>query len=376
MDHWWRQGEWQIGIHFDDSLELAGITEYLGAEWSGDENCWFIPRDVNTVNEIIEAFKGYAWVDASVFFGGSTFRYDRPSASRREVSAAEQEEGIKPRNYPLVKPVPEAYKRLLKLRRYGRSTIRTYCNLFKQFINYFPDQSPDDLSSEQIHEYLHYLVDTRQVSFSTQNQSVSAIKLYYEKVLKRPPEDLEIERARKGRHLPVILSKEEVRKILEGIRNIKHRAMLTLIYSAGLRSGELINLKDGDIDSDRMLIHIKSGKGCKDRLTVLSSQALELLRRYYQIYRPKRWLFTGVGGKRYSHASLRSVFHRAVARASITKKVRLHDLRHSFATHLLEGGTDLRYIQALLGHNSSRTTEIYTIVSQAHIGLIKSPLDE
>ena len=152
--------------------------------------------------------------------------------------------------------------------------------------------------------------------------------------------------------------------------------MLTIVYSAGLRSGELINLTLTDIDSKRMLIRIKQGKGKKDRMTLLSTNALDLLRKYYKVYTPKKWLFEGLNGKPYSAVSLRQVFKRSLIKAGVLRELRLHDLRHSFATHLLESGTDIRYIQALLGHSSSKTTEIYTHVSERHINLIKSPLDE
>ena len=223
--------------------------------------------------------------------------------------------------------------------------------------------------------YMSYLIEYRGISASTQNQVVNAIKFYYEKILGTDKISIAFERPRRERSLPDILSKEEVLNIITAPENLKHKAMLTLVYSAGLRCGELLNLKPEDIYSDRMLIHIRKGKGKKDRMTVLSDKALHLLKRYYRQYRPREWLFEGIRGP-YTASSLRAVFKNAVVKAKINRKVRLHDLRHSFATHLLESGTDLRYIQTLLGHNSSLTTEIYTHVSQAHIGLIKSPLDD
>ena len=152
--------------------------------------------------------------------------------------------------------------------------------------------------------------------------------------------------------------------------------MLTIVYSAGLRSGELIKLKIQDIDSDRMQIRIHQGKGKKDRVTLLSKNALVLLREYYKAYTPKKWLFEGQHGGQYTSSSLRKVLHSSTEKCKINKNIRLHDLRHSFATHLLESGTDIRYIQTLLGHSSSKTTEIYTHVSERHINLIKNPLDE
>lgn len=177
--------------------------------------------------------------------------------------------------------------------------------------------------------------------------------------------------------MPNVLSKEEVKMILESLQNIKHRTMLSLIYACGLRRSELLNLKSNDILSDRLLLHIKQSKGKKDRIVPLSNKLLEMLREYYKTYKPKVWLFEGQqAGEPYSEKSLESVLKQAVSKACINKPVTLHWLRHSYATHLLESGTDLRYIQELLGHNSSRTTEIYTHVSNKSIQQIKSPFDD
>jgi site-specific recombinase XerD len=186
----------------------------------------------------------------------------------------------------------------------------------------------------------------------------------------------EVRRPRKDKKLPIVLSKEEVAKILSSVDNIKHRAMLMLAYSAGLRVGEIVRLKIEDIDSERMLIHIKGSKGRKDRYTLLSEMALQTLRGYWRQYKPDKWLFEGARAGRYiSTRTVDKILEHACERADIKKDVSVHTLRHSFATHLLEGGTDLRYIQELLGHQSSKTTEIYTHVSTKSIGKIKSPLD-
>ncbi|MEO9869661.1 tyrosine-type recombinase/integrase [Ekhidna sp.] len=168
---------------------------------------------------------------------------------------------------------------------------------------------------------------------------------------------------------------EEVGLILQNTPNLKHKALLTVLYSAGLRVGELLSLKITDIDADHMRIWVREGKGCKDRLTTLSPHLLKLLRLYYQRYRPENYLFEGSAGHQYSSTSVRKVLNRASLKAGIKKKVKPHTLRHSFATHLLEQGTNLRYIQSLLGHGSSKTTEIYTHVSSRNLEDIKSPLD-
>lgn len=180
---------------------------------------------------------------------------------------------------------------------------------------------------------------------------------------------------KKIKTIPEVLSEEEVAIILKATDNLKHKAILTTIYAAGLRVGELLNLKISDIDSHHMRIWVREGKGCKDRLTTLSPHLLKLLRVYYKRYRPQEYLFEGPQGSPYSPTSVRKILARACSRAGIRKKVRPHTLRHSFATHLLEQGTNLRYIQQLLGHTSVKTTEIYTHVSSKNLQTIHSPLD-
>jgi len=204
---------------------------------------------------------------------------------------------------------------------------------------------------------------------------INAIKFYYEMVMNMPNRFYNIERPIKEEKLPVVLSKKEVASLLSGIHNIQHRCMVSLLYAAGLRLSELLKLKITGIDSDRMLIRVKGAKGNKDRYTILSRSLLKDLRQYYLQYRPKELLFEGPMGDRYSDTSVRKIVKRAAQRVGIRKTVGPHTLKHSFATHLLEDGTDLRYIQTLLGHNSSKTTEIYTHVATNIVKGIQSPLD-
>jgi len=187
---------------------------------------------------------------------------------------------------------------------------------------------------------------------------------------------IDLERPKKEKKLPEILSKNEISKLLKAVKNLKHKAILYLVYSAGLRVGEVVKLKPTDIDSDRMLIHIIQGKGKKDRYTILSETALSILRQYVKVYKPEHWLFPGQHpDKHLTERSVQKVFDNARIDAKIRKNVSVHNLRHSFATHLLEGGVNLRYIQELLGHSSSKTTEIYTHVTQKNLSNIISPLD-
>jgi len=205
---------------------------------------------------------------------------------------------------------------------------------------------------------------------------LSAIKFYYEQILKKGKVLYDLPRPKKEKKLPNILSQSEVLSILDSVDNIKHKSILFLTYSAGLRVGEVVRLKIDDIDSDRMLIHIRQGKGRKDRYTILSEVALDILREYAYIAKPKDWLFPGGKDNDFlTERSVQKIFATACKKANIKKNVSVHSLRHSFATHLLESGTDLRYIQELLGHSSSKTTEIYTHVTQANLSKIRSPLD-
>jgi site-specific recombinase XerD len=266
----------------------------------------------------------------------------------------------------------EELRKELVARRYSQRTVKLYLFHNKGLLE-FSKKNPYEVSNGDVREYLYHLANDKEASTSTLNTAINA--LYYGEVLKRRFV-YEIKRPKKDKKLPVVLSQEEVSQILSSVNNIKHRAILMLIYSAGLRVSEVVKLRPEDIDTERKLIHIKEAKGRKDRYTLLSDTAMETLGLYMNANNPEKWLFPGK--KENTHLTIRSVekiFEDAVKRASITKEVSVHSLRHSFATHLLESGVDLRYIQEFLGHKSSKTTEIYTHVSNKDIGKIRSPLD-
>jgi len=268
----------------------------------------------------------------------------------------------------------EATVKKLVLKRYSERTINTYKSLLLRFFNFYPGREVNSICKNDIQRYLLELIRLG-YSESMQNQAINAIKFYYEQLLGQPRTFYTADRPKRERKLPTVLSTFEIKSILEQVKNIKHKSILSLIYSSGLRISEALDLKINDIDSYRMLIHIRGAKGKKDRMVILSEAALQLLRKYYLKYKPNKWLFEGQSGGQYSNTSCQSILKRAVKKAGIRKHVTLHTLRHSFATHLLENGTDLRYIQSLLGHNSSKTTEIYTHVSQVYLQNIRSPLD-
>jgi site-specific recombinase XerD len=283
---------------------------------------------------------------------------------------------LTPFDVPNYRTCPEQYVLKLKELRYSEHTIQTYKNLFEEFINYYHRYDIDRIDEPMIVKFLRYLVIDRKISTSYQNQSINAIKFYYERVLGGQRKIYLIDRPKNDKGLPVVLSEDEVSSLLRATTNLKHKAILMTIYSAGLRIGEAIRLKISDIDAQRMQIRVVQSKGKKDRYTLLSVKTLALLRQYVQAYKPKLYLFEGKPGEPYSDRSIQTILKVSVAKTNIEKHVTVHTLRHSFATHLLENGTDLRYIQTLLGHESSKTTEIYTHVTTKGFDQIKSPMDK
>ncbi len=326
-------------------------------KWNTTENCWTLPYNEQLLPKLQEIASTY------------NLQYDYIVVSKTEGSPRLP----KHENYLRC---PIEYIEKLKELRYSSNTINVYTDLFEEFINYYPTKKVSLITEEEIISFLRYLVNDRKISTSYQNQSINAIKFYYERVLGGKRKIYLIERPRKEKYLPEVLSEEEIADILKAITNTKHKALIMTIYSGGLRISELINLKIKDIDSDRMQIRIVQSKGKKDRYTLLSKKTLITLRKYFKEYKPKEWLFEGEGGGQYTDSSIYKIFKTALAATKITKNVSIHSLRHSFATHLLENGTDLRYIQSLLGHSSSKTTEIYTHITTKGFNKIENPLDK
>lgn len=271
----------------------------------------------------------------------------------------------------------EKFRQWLFSKRYSASTIKTYSEALKSFLIFFKEKTISEIGNEDVIIYTNEYILRKKLSASFQNQIVNAIKLFFKTIQDRKIEIDKIHRPKRAKVLPNVLSKEEVKLILNAHVNTKHKMMLSLIYSCGLRSGELLALKPIHIDSNRHIVLLKNAKGQKDRITPLSPKILEMLRTYFREYRPKIYLFEGQKvGMPYDARSLQLILKQALQKTKIAKPVTLHWLRHSYATHLLESGTDLRYIQELLGHSSSKTTEIYTHVSTKSIQQIKSPFDD
>jgi site-specific recombinase XerD len=269
------------------------------------------------------------------------------------------------------------FKAWLESRRYSNSTIKTYAEAIKVFLMYFQDRDPAEISNKDFILFNSNFILKNGYSASYQNQVINAIKLFYLKVENRTISLDEIERPKRYRPLPKVIPKEAIEKMLTTIPNLKHKTALTIIYACGLRRGELINLKLNDLDSKRLTITIKNGKGQKDRVLPVSEKLMRLIIRHYKMYRPSTYLIEGqFKGSNYSETSLEKIFHKYLGKIYKNHNFTLHCLRHSYATHLLEAGVSLRYIQELLGHKSSKTTEIYTHVSMTGLKNIKNPTDD
>jgi integrase/recombinase XerD len=281
------------------------------------------------------------------------------------------------KNLPKINKELDKFTQWLAAKRYSKSTIKSYVKALSVFLMYYKNKDVKLIDNVDVISFINNFILKKKLSSSYQNQTINAIKLYFSIIQQKELIVEGIERPKVSRKLPNVLSKTEIKAILSVQMNIKHRTMLSLIYSCGLRRNELLSLKIQDIDSNRNIVIIRQSKGKKDRIVPLSPKILILLREYYQYYKPTVFLFEGAEkANRYSESSLSKVLKRAVKKARINKPITLHWLRHSYATHLLESGTDLRYIQELLGHNSSRTTEIYTHVSTKNLQSIKSPFDD
>ena len=255
----------------------------------------------------------------------------------------------------------------LMLKGYSPQTIKSYKSAFRAFLSFYPEKHPKDIDKKAIEAYMLYCIKQLNYSESSQNLIINAIKFYYEKVLKLPKTYYELERPNKAKKLPHVLSEEEVLAILKAPKNLKHKTILLLIYSAGLRLSEVTNLKTKDIDSKRMQIFVKAAKGKKDRYTVLSEKVLATLREYYRAFKPDDWLFEGQAGGKYSTTSVQKVFKRALKASRVNAYATVHTLRHSFATHLLERGLSLRYIQVMLGHSSSPRQPRFILILQYRV---------
>jgi len=338
-----------IFVHFQyDPFLLKELKEkFSSAKWSISKKCWYLP-DNNSIRNVI----------------GMTPKTEMGKAVISQIH---------PVNYVALERMNEQ----LLLKAYSPNTIKTYCVEFAQLLYILKNVPVDTLTPERLRSYILYCITKLKLSENVIHSRLNAIKFYFEQVLRREKIFFEdIPRPKKKSLLPKAFSKNDVSKLFTQVTNPKHILMLKLCYGMGLRVSEIVNLKITDIDSGRMLVHLEAAKGKQDRYVTLPSSILEDLRNYYRTYRPKTYLFEGQYGGQYAIRSVQAVFKNAMQKAKINKSVVIHGLRHSYATHLLEGGTDMVFIQKLLGHKDIRTTEIYAKVSNRQLGKIKSPLDD
>jgi integrase/recombinase XerD len=333
------RGENRIAVYFEKNAEwIARIKKLENVKWSATLKAWHLPD--NDENR-------------------KRFKLD-PTLNLSEEQALKIAEFI----------------RWLKSKRYSESTIKTYSEAIKTFLLYYSNKAISDITNNDLIKFNNDYILKKNLSSSYQNQIVNGVKLFFQTIEQSKLKVDLVHRPKREKLLPNVLSKEEVKEILGVTQNMKHRTMLSLIYACGLRCGELLALKPMHIDSHRKLLIIKQAKGKKDRIAPLSIKSIQMLREYYTAYKPKEYLFEGQhAGQPYDNRSLQKVLKQSLLKAQINKPVTLHWLRHSYATHLLEAGTNLRYIQEILGHSSPKTTQIYTHVSSEGLQHIISPFD-
>lgn len=358
------KNEWNLFAIYEYNESINNQLRKLKARWSKQNGSWYLPYTQKSLSLVAEALHEIAELDTSeIVFAKSD---NKIQASNTQETKNIDISSIK---------IPEAYIKTLLHRRFSESTYKNYTAQFKRFMAYYAQENLDEITKDQIVDYLIYLIQTKGISTSTQNSVINSIKFYYEKVLNRESQKYWINRPQREFKLPVVLSEQETLSLFGAIDNLKHLTLVSLIYSAGLRRGEVLRIQKGHIDLERKQIKVVKSKGNKDRMTILSDYIIELLKQYVTKYDPQVWLFEGEPGQQYSPSSIAAIIRRASKKAAITKHVTPHVLRHSFATHLMDQGIETRYIQTLLGHNSLETTAIYTHVSTRSIENVKSPLD-
>jgi integrase/recombinase XerD len=354
-----------VKVEFAYNRELIdALKASTNARWSATMNCWYIPKDKFILGEFFTAMRPVAWIDYS--------------AVKNNSEKIEEEKHPRPKKLNRNKNItlPKGYMEKLEQERYSENTFKIYTHYFKDFVAEFSNRELPKITKDEINAYILRLIQEKDISPSQQNQRINAIKFYYEKVLGRKSEYYDIGRPRKERKLPDVLSKEEIAAMIKSTENKKHKFLIALIYSCGLRRSEAVNLKTEEIDLKRMQVKVCGAKGKKDRYVPLAKKTLVYLNEYYKNDEPKIFVFEVKPGKKYSATSVYNVIKKTAEDAGIRKRVYPHILRHSFATHNLEQGMDLRFIQELLGHESSKTTEIYTHVSQKDLQKFKNPFDD
>ncbi len=371
------RGKEVMGLYFNQEISLNNAVKQIkDVRWSRTNACWYLPCNRGYYTSLCVAACGLADIDTRLLKAyldqKQGFVTDANVPVHRATVALMQQHPLNQQNLQAL----VAYRNLLTIKKYSNETIKSYCNSFHQLLRLLGSRNVEELSKEQIQSYLLWLVEKRNSSETVLNTTINALKFYFEQVLGRDKAFYDLPRPKMPKKLPDVLAEEEMSAIIKSIANLKHKAIVMTGYSAGLRASEIVNLKIRNIDKWRMTIKVECGKGKKDRYVPYSPVLQEVLREYYIKYRPVEYVFEGLAGERYCVRSAQEILANAKLKTKVTKKGGLHLLRHSFATHLLESGTDIRYIQELLGHENIKTTLRYTHVTPKAIKKIESPLDK
>lgn len=377
-----------LAIYFGWVPELKkAITQVEGVRWSQTQKCWWLPLSMENYRLIVEVFQPLAQIDDQEIRQLLNAIPEKSARSlaikpNRSVTSSKEQAGkgiVRAPVHAVNSDVLPRMKQQLILKSYSPSTIRTYLNEVRAFLSTIKQHRADDFSTDRIKDYLQYCAETLKLSENTLHSRINALKFYYEQVLNRERFFWDIPRPKKPQLLPRLLNEDEIRRLFNALTNKKHKAMLFTAYSAGLRVSEVVNLKIADIDSERMQIFVERAKGKKDRYVNLSPVLLDILRNYIRQSKPapQKFLFESEATlTAYPIRTVQQIFSNAKRKAGISKSVGVHSLRHSFATHLLDKGTDIRYIKDLLGHFNIKTTERYLHVSNKQLVNIMSPFDD
>ena len=357
---------------------ISLVRKLSGAKWNSDMKYWEILDDPDIIGILLKIFKGKAYIDYSALKRNTAVTIKIKKEERKiETSEKVKKSAESPSLSEKGKADISRYKIWMEANRYPKTTVQTYVSMMIRFLKFVSPREAEECTGDDLIRFIDEYILPKELSQSFQNQMISSVKKFYTHIYKMSIDPVKIQRPRPRHKLPNVLSKDEVKNILRSLPNEKHRVMLSLIYACGLRRSELINLVPVDIERNRNLLRIRQAKGFKDRVVPISVKTIEMIDAYMDHFKPQKYLFEGQWpGDKYSVSSVEKVLKNACVRAGIRKPVTLHWLRHSYATHLLESGTDLRYIQELLGHQSSKTTEIYTHVTTRSIQNIRSPLDD
>ncbi len=385
------RGQQCIGIYFTRDKDLQTLVQRVeDCKWSKTKTCWYIPLSKSNYQSLSLIFKNKALLQTDVL---RKYLESKKKENKQIEMPEEEAENFTKESKDEKKNIPievlsfelckenfealEKFKQMLVIKSYSPSTIRTYTNEFSHFLRTIKNVPAADFTASRIKDYLQYCTEKLKLSENTMHSKLNALKFYYEQVLHLNKFFWEVPRPKKATLLPKLISKERMADLINSIENVKHKMIIMLTYACGLRVSEVLALQIKDIDGDRRTIFVRRAKGKKDRVLSISPGLLVMLREYYNKYKPSQYLFEGMqAGEPLTARSMQAVIQKAKTKAGIKQEGSMHMLRHSFATHLLDKGIDVVFIQKLLGHNSIKTTLRYLHVTNKDLVQILSPLED